>query len=283
MDRGSPLLDVDLSADYCNRPEVLRNVRFDINRGEVVGLVGESGSGKSTVAMAILRLLEFKGGAVRGSVIFEGRDLINAGEREMRGIRGKRIGLVLQNPLSSLNPAMRIDDQLFEAWHAHRRSSATRYSRPEMLDLMNLVSLPDAACLLTRYPCQLSLGQAQRILIAMAILHRPALLIADEPTSALDAITQSEILDLFSQLSCLLQRGILYISHDLPSVASICSRVAILQRGEVAEFDTAENIFLRPQNPYTAALVQAIPTIPVFASYLDDVPAVPCPTAGLAH
>jgi len=267
MDRGSPLLDVDLSADYCNRPEVLRNVRFDINRGEVVGLVGESGSGKSTVAMAILRLLEFKGGAVRGSVIFEGRDLINAGEREMRGIRGKRIGLVLQNPLSSLNPAMRIDDQLFEAWHAHRQSYATRYSRSEMLDLMQLVSLPDAPSLLKRYPGQLSLGQAQRVLIAMAILHRPALLIADEPTSALDAITQSEILHLFSRLSRQLRMGILYISHDLPSVASLCNRVAILRQGEIAEFDTAERIFLSPQHPYTAALVQAIPRIPTYEAF----------------
>ena len=272
MDRTSPLIDVCLSAGYPDRPEVLRDLRFAIEPGEVVGLVGESGSGKSTAAMAILRLLEFKGGAARGSVKFEGRDLMDASEREMRGIRGKRIGLVLQNPHSSLNPAMRIEDQLFEAWHAHRQSYATRYSRSEMLDLLKQVSLPDAACLLKRYPGQLSIGQAQRVLIAMAILHRPALLIADEPTSALDAITQSEILHLFSQLSRRLQMGILYISHDLPSVASICSRVAILRQGEVAEFDTAERIFLRPQHPYTAALVQAIPRIPAFNSFLDGVP-----------
>ena len=272
MDRTSPLIDVRLSAGYPDRPEVLRDLRFAIEPGEVVGLVGESGSGKSTVAMAILRLLEFKGGTAHGSVKFEGRDLMDASEREMRGIRGKRIGLVLQNPHSSLNPAMRIDDQLFEAWHAHRQSYATRYSRSEMLDLLKQVSLPDAAGLLKRYPGQLSIGQAQRVLIAMAILHRPALLIADEPTSALDAITQSEILNLFAQLSRRLQMGILYISHDLPSVASICSRVAILRQGEVAEFDTAERIFLRPQHPYTAALVRAIPRIPAFNSFPDGVP-----------
>jgi len=266
VDRTSPLLDVHLSAGYPGRPEVLRGVRFSVGHGEVVGLVGESGSGKSTVAMAILRLLEFKGGSARGSAEFEGRDLMDASEREMRGIRGKRIGLVLQNPLSSLNPAMRIADQLFEAWHAHRHSYATRYSRLEMLDLLKLVSLADGADLLKRYPGQLSIGQAQRVLIAMAILHRPALLIADEPTSALDAITQSEILCLFSRLSRQMQMGILYISHDLPSVASICSRVAILRQGEVVEFGAAEEIFLNPHHPYTAALVQAIPRIPAFHS-----------------
>lgn len=283
MDRTSPLLDVHLSAGYPGRPEVLRDVRFAIGHGEVVGLVGESGSGKSTVAMAILRLLEFKGGAARGSASFEGRNLMDASEREMRGIRGYRIGLVLQNPISSLNPAMRIDDQLFEAWHAHRQGHATAYSRSEMLDLLTLVSLPDAASLLKRYPGQLSLGQAQRVLIAMAILHRPALLIADEPTSALDAITQSGILHLFSQLSRQLRMGILYISHDLPSVASICSRVAILRQGEVVEFDTAERIFLSPRHPYTTALVQAIPRIPAFPSAWDRVPVTPCHNASLVQ
>jgi ABC-type dipeptide/oligopeptide/nickel transport system ATPase component len=207
---------------------------------------------------------------------------MQASEREMRDVRGRKIGLVLQNPLSSLNPAMTIHDQLFEAWRAHRRGYSARYSHPEMLDLLQLVSLPDAAPLLKRYPGQLSIGQAQRVLIAMAILHRPALLIADEPTSALDAITQSEVLRLFSRLSRQLRMGVLYISHDLPSVASICSRVAILRQGEVVEFDSAGKIFLNPRHPYTSALVQAIPRIPSFCGDSDRAPVTPCHEVSLA-
>ncbi len=284
MERPGPLLDVNLSAGYPGRPGVLREVRFTIDPGEVVGLVGESGSGKSTVALAIMRLLEFKGGAARGWVRLQGSDLMAASEPQMRAIRGKRIGLVLQSPLSSLNPAMHIGDQLFEAWHAHRQGYPNRYSVPDMLDLLELVSLPEAAPLLKRYPRQLSLGQAQRVLIAMAILHRPALLIADEPTSALDAITQSEILNLFSRLSRQLRMGILYISHDLPSVASVCSRVAILRRGEVVEFDAARRIFAAPQHPYTAALVRAIPRIPAtldreWPGARDKLSPIPCGAA----
>jgi len=260
--REASLLDVRLSAGYPGRPEVLRDAAFTIGRGEVVGLAGESGSGKSTVATAILRLLDFKGGSASGFVRFEGRDLLSLPEREMRAIRGKRIGFVSQSPLSSLNPAMKIGAQLFETWRAHRKSYSRRYTRAGMQDLLELVHLPASSGLLDRYPRELSIGQAQRVLIAMGILHRPALLIADEPTSALDAITQAEILQLFARLSRQLRMGILYISHDLPSVASICGRVAILRQGVVVEFDSAERIFRRPHHPYTAALVQAIPKVP---------------------
>jgi ABC-type dipeptide/oligopeptide/nickel transport system ATPase component len=187
----------------------------------------------------------------------------------MRGVRGREIGLVLQSPIASLNPAMRIGDQVRESWRAHR----DRYSRPfgpaEAIELLEKVSLPADESFLRRYPRQLSVGQAQRVLIAMAIVHRPPLLLADEPTSALDAVTQAEILRLFSRLNRELQMGILYISHDLLSVGSICKRVAILSEGRIVEFDYTGNIFRRPAHPYTKALIAAIPRLPPELSSLQ--------------
>ena len=159
----------------------------------------------------------------------------------MRCVRGREIGLVLQSPIASLNPAMRIGDQVHESWRAHKDHYAGPFSRTDAIELLERVSLPADESFLRRYPRQLSVGQAQRVLIAMAIVHRPRLLLADEPTSALDAVTQSEILQLFSRLSRELEMSILYISHDLLSVGSICARVAILSEGRVVEFNSTED------------------------------------------
>jgi ABC-type dipeptide/oligopeptide/nickel transport system ATPase component len=231
-----------------------------------VGLVGESGSGKSTMALAILRLLHFRGGSVQGEVRFSGRNLLDLSEKAMRQIRGRDIGLVLQSPIASLNPGMRIGDQLFESWRAHRETGDKPFSNADAIQLLERVSLAADPAFLRRYPRQLSVGQAQRVLIAMAIVHRPRLLIADEPTSALDALTQSEILQLFSRLSREMAMGILFISHDLLSVASICSRVAILWAGSVVEFNSTEKIFRRPTHAYTKTLIASIPKLPASLS-----------------
>ena len=183
---------------------------------------------------------------------------MQATERGMRGIRGKDIALVLQSPLSSLNPALRIQTQLSEAWAAHATGNADA-CLVAVRNAIASVSLPADEQFLRRYPSQLSVGQAQRVLIAMAILHRPALLIADEPTSALDAITQSEILALFAKLNRQLNMAILYISHDLLSVATICDRIAILNEGEIVECATAEQIISSPSDPYTQRLIRSLP------------------------
>lgn len=250
-----PLLSAELTARY-GSTRVLEAVCFALSSGEVLGLVGQSGSGKSTVALALLRLLRFRGGSLTGSLRFAGQDLLTLPEKQMRALRGRRIGFVPQSPAAALNPLLRLSTHLTEAWRAHSRESA---SFGKVLASVNLPCTPE---FLARYPAEISVGQGQRFLIAMGILHSPALLIADEPTSALDVITQADILALFRSINQEHGTAILYISHDLLSVASLCHRVAILERGTLVETGTTEQIFRRPQHPYTQRLVAAIPRNP---------------------
>jgi len=261
VDTTDLLLKLRLSAGYPGKPGVLQHLALDMNPGEIVGLVGQSGCGKSTLALAILKLLYLKGANAEGYVHFNGRDLMVLKEREMRKLRGKEISLVLQSPMSSLNPVLKIGTQLMEAWRVHARGTRDE-RRQAMADAMKNVSLPEEKDFLKRRPSQLSVGQAQRVLIAMAILHRPSLLIADEPTSALDLITQSEIMKLFVSLNQKLGMSILYISHDLLSVATISQRVAVMNNGTIVECRPTEEIFRTPSHPYTRELVRALPVAP---------------------
>jgi ABC-type dipeptide/oligopeptide/nickel transport system ATPase component len=255
--QGDSLLSARLSVRYGDKPAVLRDVELEIRSGEVLGLVGQSGSGKSTLALSILGLLDSKRARAEGSIQFQGCDLLKLSEREFRNLRGKQIALVLQSPLSSLNPALKIRTQLKEAWRAH--SSESAHESTAIRSALESVSLPSGEDFLKKYPSQMSVGQAQRVLIAMAVLHRPALLIADEATSALDVITQSEILALFRTLNRTYGMAILYISHDLASVASICDRIAILHQGQIVENGTSEQVLNSPQHEYTQRLMAAIP------------------------
>jgi len=266
-DSSPTLLSAQATVRYPGKAPVLQGISLDIARGEVVGLVGQSGSGKSTLALAILGLLGRQRAIVEGKIVFQGTDLLTLRERELRSLRGRALSLVLQSPLASLNPALEIGTQLREAWRAHSERAATSddCDRAIQSSLKN-VSLPcggNDRDFLRKRASQLSVGQAQRVLIAMAILHRPALLIADEATSALDVITQSEILELFARLNRETGMSILYISHDLPSVAGICQRIAILHEGEIVESGTVEQIFTAPAHEYTRRLMQALPQLPV--------------------
>lgn len=265
MSLETPFLSVSIDVSYRNKPGVLKSVFLQMRQGEVLGLIGQSGSGKSTLGLSILRLLELKGGRATGSIFFQGRDLLKLKEREMRQLRGSEIGLVLQSPLSSLNPALRIGTQLGEAWKAHA-SGPREEMRRRIEDALQSVALPTEEEFQRRFPSQLSVGQAQRVLIAMAVMHRPSLLIADEPTSALDVITQKEVLQLFRKLNQDTGTGILFISHDLLSVASICDRIAILNKGELVECGLTGQIFNHPVHPYTKKLIAALPEKPAILS-----------------
>jgi len=254
------LLSARFSVRYAAKPLVLRDVQMEIQCGEVLALVGQSGSGKSTLAMAILGLLDKKRVQTEGTIRFQGSELLRLSERELRALRGRAVALVLQSPLSSLNPALKIRTQLKEAWRAHASGSNEDCDHAIRTSLQS-VSLPADDEFLRKYPSQMSVGQAQRVLIAMAVMHRPALLIADEATSALDVITQSEILALFRELNRTTGMAILYISHDLASVAGVCDRIAILHQGEIVECGPTERIFSNPQHEYTQRLMAAIPRL----------------------
>jgi ABC-type dipeptide/oligopeptide/nickel transport system ATPase component len=260
------LLKLRLSVEYGNK-RVLHEVALDVAEGEILGLVGRSGEGKSTIALSILGLLGLKGGRCSGEIVFKNRDLLKLNAREMRRVRGKEIALVPQSPLAALNPNVRLGAQLEEAWRAHERGN------PDWKPLLESVSLPAEESFLRQYPRALSVGLAQRFLIAMALLHHPSLLLADESTSALDTITQAEILGLFKRLNREQGVAVLYISHDLASVASLCHRVAILHDGEIVECGSVDEVFLNPRSEYTRRLIRAIPAVPGVSVPLPSVAA----------
>jgi ABC-type dipeptide/oligopeptide/nickel transport system ATPase component len=263
------LLSVRLTVNYQDKEPVLRDLRLDLKTGEILGLVGHSGCGKSSLALAILGLVKMKGGRAAGSILWNGRELLTLKEKDWLKLRGKEIAFVPQSPMSSLNPALKISTQLAEAWKLHDRGGRQK-CQPAILEALRNVSLPETEDFLRRYPSEISVGQAQRVLIAMAILHRPLLLIADEPTSALDAVTQSEVLALFAELNRKLGMSILFISHDLLSVYTLCHRIALLDAGEIVECNTPQAIFFSPVHPFTKKLIAAMPSIPSAAVKADS-------------
>jgi ABC-type glutathione transport system ATPase component len=220
--------------DYAGKPRAIDDVAFEIAEGEIFGLAGESGSGKSTITLAILRLLDMRGGRARGEIRFEGHDLMRYRERAMRRLRGREISLVMQSPTAALNPVLRLETHLREAWCVHG-STSWREARPAARSLLQRLGLPDDDAFLRRYPGQLSVGQAQRVVVAMAVLHRPKLILADEPTSALDPASRQECLNLFRQINREFGSAILFISHDMPSMNQLCGRIAVLHDGRLVE------------------------------------------------
>jgi len=260
------LLNVHLSAGY-GKTTVLDNIELELWPGECLGVVGTSGAGKSTLMLALLNLLPWRGGWVRGEVRMNGRDLLAMKEREVRRLRGKEIALVPQSPMSALNPAVSLRSQFRAAWAAHEPKVTHFESR--LHSLLKRVQLPTDDAFLNRKPGEVSVGQAQRITLAMALLHRPALLIADEPTSALDPVTQVEIIQLLRRIQREEGVALLYISHDLVSVLQLCDCVSVLDRGRIVTRTPVDALADPAAHPALKSLLATLP-VPV-ATLLEHV------------
>ncbi|ERJ41047.1 Dipeptide transport ATP-binding protein DppD [Burkholderia sp. AU4i] len=246
--------------------DAVRNVSFHVDRGETLAIVGESGSGKSVTSLALMRLVEHGGGAItNGRIAFRRRggalvDLAHASGATMRGIRGADIAMIFQEPMTSLNPVFTVGDQISEAIALHQSKSASE-ARAETLRLLELVRIPEARRVFARYPHQLSGGMRQRVMIAMALSCRPALLIADEPTTALDVTIQAQILQLVRGLQDEMNMGVIFITHDMGVVAEVADRVLVMYRGEKVEEGESDRIFAAPAHRYTRALLAAVPKL----------------------
>ena len=262
---GTPILSVnDLQVEFAGHGRVVRAVRglsYDIGPGETIGLVGESGSGKSVSALSLLGLLPKRVGKVTaGTAIFQGQDLLHLSEDKLRRIRGARIAMIFQDPLSSLNPVLTIGRQITEAIETHQNVSAKDASK-RAIELLELVGIPGAASRINDYPHQFSGGMRQRAMIAMALSCEPSLLIADEPTTALDVTIQAQILELLRRLRAELGMAVLLITHDLGVVAGFADRLAVMYAGRLVELGPTETLLADPAHPYTIGLLRSLPRL----------------------
>lgn len=256
-----PLLDVkDLSVNFQTADRTVhavKNISFSLQKGETLAIVGESGSGKSVTAHSILKLLPYPQAThPSGDIIFNDQSIINASEHQMMGIRGNQIGMIFQEPMTSLNPLHTIEKQVAEVLILHQGLS-TLQAKPKVIELLTNVGIKDPEKRLTAYPHELSGGQRQRVMIAMAIANKPSMLIADEPTTALDVTVQAQVLHLIKNIQKEMQMGMLLISHDLGVVRHFSDRIAVMKDGEIVEAGDTETIFSTPEHPYTQHLINA--------------------------
>jgi len=270
-----PLLDVrGLKTYFFTEDGVVKavdGVDLQVYPGEVLGLVGESGCGKSVTSFSILRLVDEPGRVVAGEVEFEGKNLLALSEAEMSRIRGNRISMIFQQPKSSLNPVFTIGDQIAEVFQVHQRMKKKQAWR-EAVNLLRLVGLPDPESKAHAYPHQLSGGQAQRVMIAMALALRPKLLIADEPTTALDVTIQAQIMDLILDLRARFGTSVILISHDLGLIAEAADRVAVMYAGRIVEQAPVRELFAAPRHPYTQGLIASVPVLGRVQERLSTIP-----------
>ena len=235
-------------------------ISFEVAEGETLGLVGESGCGKSVTALSILRLVDRPGRIESGEILLRGRNLLGLSKREMRHVRGGQISMVFQEPMTSLNPVFTVGNQIIEAVRLHQKKGPEE-ARELAVDMLRRVGIPNPEQRVDEYPHQLSGGMKQRVMIAMALVCRPALLIADEPTTALDVTIQAEILDLLANLQRDLGMAILLITHNLGIVAGMANRVLVMYAGRAAEYSPTDDLFENPRHPYTISLFKSIPRL----------------------
>ncbi|MDF2068183.1 ABC transporter ATP-binding protein [Bacillus sp. Cr_A10] len=251
---------ISFKDEEAGRISAVKNLSFHINDGETVGLVGESGCGKSVTALSLMRLIEKSVSFIEGEIIFEGEDLNLFSEKKMRSIRGNKISMIFQEPMTSLNPVHKIGKQISEVLYLHGLANKTN-SKEKTIDILKKVGIPRAESIVDEYPHQLSGGMRQRIMIAMAMACNPKLLIADEPTTALDVTIQAQILDLMNTLQKEYNTAILLITHDLGVISEMADRVIVMYYGQIVEQADVRTIFKQPKHPYTIGLLNSVPNI----------------------
>ena len=271
----SPLLDVrDLKTYFFTDDGVVTavdGVDFSVSFGEVFGLVGESGCGKSVTSLSVLRLVDSPGRIIAGEVIFDGQDLLQADDRTMTKVRGNQLSMIFQQPKNSLNPVFKIGDQIAEVFEIHQNLDREE-AQKKAVDLLRVVGIPDPESKANAYPHELSGGQAQRVMIAMALALKPKLLIADEPTTALDVTIQAQILDLLRALSAQTGTAVILITHDLGVIAEMADRVAVMYAGQIVEEAETETLFSQPLHPYTQGLLASVPVLGRVRERLESIP-----------
>lgn len=262
---GDLLAVKGLKTYFLTTPKPIRavdDVSFSIKQGETLGLVGESGSGKTMTALSILRLLPNFAKIIQGEILFNGKDLVKVTEEEIREIRGNKISMIFQDPMTSLNPVYNVGFQISEAILAHKKMRRSEVYR-RVLELMELVGIPSSEKRMKDFPHEFSGGMRQRIMIAMALACNPQLLIADEPTTALDVTIQAQVLELMKELRAKIGTSILLITHDLGVIAEMCNKVAVMYAGQIVEYADVHSIFKRPTHPYTIGLLKSLPGLNV--------------------
>lgn len=245
---------------FAGEVQAIRGVNLKLQKGETLALVGESGSGKSVTAKSVMKLLSNNAVVKEGAITFKGENILEKSERDMQSIRGKEIAMVFQDPMTSLDPTMKIGKQITEVIIKHEKASKEEANK-RAEELLELVGIPNAKERMKQYPHQFSGGQRQRIVIAIALACNPDVLIADEPTTALDVTIQAQILELLKKLQQQFQMAIIFITHDLGVVANVADRVAVMYAGKVVEVGTVDEVFYNPQHPYTWGLLRSMPTL----------------------